>query len=366
MLGAPPYRKLHYDSQVLSKRHPDRHEARVADNVSHGFGNISIPRLVDFLMNAASEDSNDLMDEAAQTAAADRRDALRILLSLICDLKSKATAITEGAIAPVGFMMEADRDDGVRSYAAQVLGSLLSVYQGRLMAESTGVVANLRKAMFDSSSAVRFEACRAILSLTDDIMGVNTVVENKLVVDIVAALDDVTPAVQEVALHALSNVLREEDSATEVALGKSLVSTLLKILKQGDLADDLVLYTTLCLQHVGNLREGKERILRDGAIPLLTLLLDHPYESVRAAAVGCMMVTSINVQAKAEMKDVALVRLGQLVLEDPDDTARHHATATLQHICELPAGRQALVDTFGHGEGRAVVALVLGDPTYFK
>jgi len=153
MLGAPPYRNLHYDSQVLSKRHPDKREVRVQDNVTHGYGNISIPRLVDFVMNAASEDSNDITDDAGSSAA-DRRDALRILLSLIGDLKAKATAITEGAIAPVGFMMEADQDDGVRSYAAQVLSSLLSVYQGRLMVESTGVVANLRKAMFDSSRAI--------------------------------------------------------------------------------------------------------------------------------------------------------------------------------------------------------------------
>ena len=34
--------------------------------------------------------------------------------------QAKSTAISEGAIAPVGFMMEADLDEGVRSYAAQV------------------------------------------------------------------------------------------------------------------------------------------------------------------------------------------------------------------------------------------------------
>jgi len=197
-------------------------------------------------------------------------------------------------------------------------------------------------------------------------MGVRTVVENKLVVDIVSALDDETPAVQEIALHALSNVLREDDSATTVSLEKGLVSTLIKLLKQGDVADQLVWFATLCLQHVGNVREGKERLLRDSACPLLVLLLDHPYEAVRAAAAGCLMVVSINVEAKKELTKMALLRLGQLVLEDPDDTARHHATATLQHICELPAGREALVATFGQGEGRAVVALVLGDPTYFK
>merc|ERR1711861_41157 len=120
MLGAPPYRNLHYDSDVLSARHPDRLQGRQADGVSHAYGNISIPRLVDFLMRAASEDSSD------------------ILLSLICDLKAKSTAISEGAIAPVGFMMEADLDEGVRSCAAQVLGSLLSVYQGRVAVETTG------------------------------------------------------------------------------------------------------------------------------------------------------------------------------------------------------------------------------------
>ena len=46
---------------------------------------------------------------------------------------------------------EADQDEGVRANAAQVLGSLLTVYQGRKMVESTGVVSNLRKALFDSS-----------------------------------------------------------------------------------------------------------------------------------------------------------------------------------------------------------------------
>jgi len=298
--------------------------------------------------------------------AADRRDVLRILLSLICDLKSKATAITEGAIAPVGFMMEADTDDGVRMHAAQVLASLLTVYQGRLMVESTGVVANLRKALFDASGAVRFEASRAILSLSDDILGVRTIVENKLVADIVSAIDDTTPAVQEVALHALANVLREDDAAIVVGLEKQLVSTLVKLLKQGDVADELVRYATLCLQHVASLREGKESIIRDGACYILTLLLDHPYEAVRAAAAGCMMSTSINIEAKSILNELALAKLGELVLHDPDDTARHHATATLQHICELPAGREALLTQLGHGDGRAVVALVLGDPTYFK
>merc|ERR1711977_238705 len=99
------------------------------------------------------------------------------------------------------------------------------------------------------------------------------------------------PAVQETSLHALANVLREDDSACQVALEKNLVSTLVKILKQGDLADELVRYATLCFQHVSNLHEGKQRILHDGACYLLTLLLDHPYEAVRAAAVGCMMST---------------------------------------------------------------------------
>ena len=57
----------------------------------------------------------------------------------------------------------------------------------------------------------------------------------------------------------------------------------------------------------------------------------------RAAAAGCMMVVSINVEAKGVLKDLSMLKLGHLVLEDPDDTARHHATATLQHICELPS-----------------------------
>merc|ERR1712166_1503035 len=337
----------------------------MGDNVTHGYGNISIPRLVDFLMRAASEDSSDI-DDDTRVSAADRRDALRILLSLICDLKAKSTAISEGAIAPVGFMMEADQDEGVRANAAQVLGSLLTVYQGRKMVESTGVVSNLRKALFDSSEDVRFKSCGAILSLTDDIIGVNIVVEHKLVIDIVAALDDVTMAVQETALQALANVLREDDSAIKTALDQSVVATLLKLLKQGDVADKLVHYATLCLQHLGNIHEGKERILRDGALSIVHLLLDHPYEAIRAAAAGCMMVVSINVEAKGVLKDLSMLKLGHLVLEDPDDTARHHATATLQHICELPAGREALVDAFGVGEGRAIVALVLGDPTYFK
>merc|ERR1719446_806833 len=228
MLGTPPYRNLFRSSNVLSNRHPDRHEQRTQDNVTHGYGNISIPRLVDFVMNAASEDSND----EPTVSATDRRDALRILLSLICDLKAKSVAISEGAIAPVGFMMEADNDEGVRAYAAQVLGSLLSVYQGRVAVETTGVVANLRRALQDSVGQVRLEACQAVLSLSDDIMGVRTIVENGLVVDLVKTLDDAAATVQEVAFHALSNVLREDDAAIEQALANQMVATVVKILKQ--------------------------------------------------------------------------------------------------------------------------------------
>merc|ERR1711988_1738726 len=197
-------------------------------------------------MRAASEDSSDI-DDDARVSAADRRDALRILLSLICDLKAKSTAVSEGAIAPVGFMMEADNDEGVRAYAAQVLGSLLSVYQGRVAVETTGVLANLRRALQDSVGQVRLEACQAVLSLSDDIMGVRTVVENGLVVDLVKALDDVNCTVQEVALHTLSNVLREDDTAVQQALQNEMVATVVKILKQGEVADELVLYATLCL-----------------------------------------------------------------------------------------------------------------------
>lgn len=365
MLGAPPYRNLHYDSDVLSARHPDKQQGRVSDAVSHAYGNISIPRLVDFLMRAASEDSSDI-DDDTRVSAADRRDALRILLSLICDLKAKSTAISEGAIAPVGFMMEADMDEGVRSYAAQVLASLLSVYQGRVAVETTGVVANLRKALTDPAGQVRLEACRAVLSLSDDIMGVRTVVENGLVVDLVKTLDDAAATVQEVAFHALSNVLREDDAAIEQALQNEMVATLVRILKQGEVADELVLFATLCLQHIANLHAGKAKELQDGAVPILTLLLDHYYEKVRAAAAGTLMVITINVTGKKVVREHAMERLGVLVLQDPDDTARHHATAALQHICEAPDGRKALIEMFGQGEGRSVVALVLGDPQYFK
>jgi len=365
MLGAPPYRNLHYDSSVLAARHPDKQEQRRPDNVSHAYGNISIPKLVEFLMRAASEDSSDI-DDDTRVSAADRRDALRILLSLICDLKSKATAITEGTIAPVGFMMEADMDEGVRAYAAQVLASLLSVYQGRLAVETTGVVANLRRALQDPIAQVRLEACKAVLSLSDDIMGVRTIVDNQLVVDLVKALDDETPTVQEVAFHTLSNVLREDDSAVLTVLQHEMVATMVKVLKQGDLADELVLFASLCMQHVASLHEGKKQLLKDGAVTILTLLLDHYYEKVRAASAGALMSITINVEAKTVVREIAMDRLGQLVLEDPDDTARHHATAALQHICEAPDGRKQLVETFGQGEGRAVVALVLGDPQYFK
>jgi len=365
MLGAPPYRNLHYDSNVLSARHPDRHEARSAENVSHAYGNISIPRLVDFLMRAASEDSSDI-DDDTRVSASDRRDALRILLSLICDLKSKSTAISEGAIAPVGFMMEADLDEGVRACAAQVLGSLLSVFQGRVAVETTGVVANLRRALQDPMGQVRLESCRAVLSLSDDIMGVRTIVENGLVVDLVKALDDDTATIQEVALHTLSNVLREDDAAVNTALQNEMVATLVKLLKQGAVADELVLYATLCLQHIANLHDGKKQQLKDRAIPVLTLLLEHHYEKVRAAAAGTFMGLTINVDAKRIVREEAMERLGMLVLQDPDDTARHHATAALQQICEDPLGRKELVEMFGQGEGRAVVALVLGDPQYFK
>merc|ERR1711988_898833 len=208
-------------------------------------------------MRAASEDSSDI-DDDTRVSAADRRDALRILLSLICDLKAKATAITEGTIAPVGFMMEADMDEGVRAYAAQVLASLLSVYQGRLAVETTGVVANLRRALQDPIAQVRLEACKAVLSLSDDIMGVRTIVDNQLVVDLVKALDDETPTVQEVAFHTLSNVLREDDSAVLTVLQHEMVATMVKVLKQGDLADELVLFASLCMQHVASLHEGKK------------------------------------------------------------------------------------------------------------
>merc|ERR1711988_67869 len=237
-------------------------------------------------MRAASEDSSDI-DDDTRVSATDRRDALRILLSLICDLKAKSTAISEGAIAPVGFMMEAGLDEGVRACAAQVLGSLLGVFQGRVAVETTGVVANLRRALQDPMGQVRLEACRAVLSLSDDIMGVRTIVENGLVVDLVKALDDSTQTVQEVAFHTLSSVLREDDSAIQTALQNEMVATLVKILKQGELADELVLYATLCLQHIANLHEGKEKQLQDGAVPVLTLLLEHYYEKIRAAAAGC-------------------------------------------------------------------------------
>ena len=52
--------------------------------------------------------------------------------------------------------------------------------------------------------------------------------------------------------------LREDDSAILTSLEKHLVATLVKILKQGDVADKMVLYATLCMQHVGSLHEGKE------------------------------------------------------------------------------------------------------------
>lgn len=364
MLGAPPYRKLHYDSDVLAARHPDKHAQQQADSVSHAYGNISIPRLVDFLMRAASEDNS--IDEEGGVSAADRRDALRILLSLICDLKAKATAISEGAIAPVGFMMEADLDEVVRSYAAQVLGSLLSVYQGRVAVETTGVVANLRRALQDSVGEVRLEACKSILSLSDDIMGVRTIAENGLVVDLVKALDDELSTVQEVALQTLSNILREDDNAIVQALENEMVTTVVKMLKSGDVADQLVLFATLCMQHMANLHAGKERMISDGAVPLLTLLLEHYYDKVRTAAAGTLMVVTVNIQGKTVVKEHAMERLGLLVLNDPDDTARHHATAALQHICEHPQCRKDFLAMFGQGEGRAVVALVLGDPAYFK
>merc|ERR1712199_91408 len=108
-------------------------------------------------------------------------------------------------------------------------GSLLSVYLGRVAVETTGVVANLRRALQDSVGQVRLEACQAVLSLSDDIMGVRTVVENGLVVDLVKALDDATATVQEVAFHTLSNVLREDDSAIETALKNQMVATLVKL-----------------------------------------------------------------------------------------------------------------------------------------
>merc|ERR1712100_653861 len=115
-------------------------------------------------------------------------------------------------------------------------------------------------------------------------MGVRTVVENGLVVDLVKALDDVNCTVQEVALHTLSNVLREDDAAIETALKNEMVATLVKLLKQGAVADELVLYATLCLQHIANLHDGKKQQLKDRAIPVLTLLLEHHYEKVREAA----------------------------------------------------------------------------------
>jgi hypothetical protein len=95
------------------------------------------------------------------------------------------------------------------------------------------------------------------------------------------SLGDEAATVQEVAFHTLSNVLREDDSAITQALSNEMVATLVKILKKGDVADELVLYATLCLQHMANLHEGKERELRDGAVPLLALLLDHYYDKVQ-------------------------------------------------------------------------------------
>jgi len=170
----------------------------------------------------------------------------------------------------------------------------------------------------------------------------------------------------EVALQTLSNVMREDDNAIVQALENEMVATLVKILKSGDVADQLVLFAGLCMQHMANLHAGKEKMIRDGAVPILTLLLDHYYDKVRTSAAGTLMVITVNIEGKSVVKEHAMERLGLLVLHDPDDTARHHATAALQHICEHPQGRKDFLAMFGEGEGRGVVALVLGDPAYFK
>ena len=369
MITSVSQKTNHESSEQLSSLHPyfpEAHAAFFAGNVDpyqveRAFGNRAVPKLAKLL-------------EFSELPHESRCTALRVMVALTGEQNKKQEAIREGAVASCTDICARGVEDAtssptdVREQATLVLASLASAPQSQPRFDKSSTIAALTGTLQAKESKVREAAALALLNYSTSRAGADMIVacsqmENVQTIKfMVQALIEPSALVSLYLVSALGNICRYAEG-TELALNAGIVAKLVEMLDAAPTSDMEIplgspipgtpagtrLQTLNTMWNTGNHLRGKEDLIEQNAVSVITAALDDCSADVRRCASGALMALSVDEGGKSAIMEQSLEQLPPLLL-DEDNAVRKNARIAIVHSSENRSARfmfvQQLIKTW--------------------
>ena len=386
MLQSVSMKTNHESSEQLSSHHPyfpEEHAAFFAADVDpyqveRAFGDRAVPKL------AALLQFQELPHDSKTTA-------LRVMVALTGEQSRKQEAIREGAVASCtgicarGVADSTSSPAAVREQATLVLASLANAPQCQPRFDKSSTIAALTGTLQAEEASVREAAALALLNFSTSRAGSNMIVLCSQMEDVqtikimVQALIEPSALVSLYLVSALGNICRYSEG-TELALQAGIVEKLVDMLSAAPPSDNEIpvgspisgtpagtrLQTLNTLWNAGNHLRGKEELIEQGAVHVVTSALSDPSTAVRRCASGALMALSVDEGGKSAIMEHSLEQLPRLLL-DADIAVRKNARIAIVHASENRMARfmfvQQLIQTWpgSVGQSSELVLRVFGE-----
>ena len=359
----------HVSSEQLSSLHPyfpEEHAAFFSSDVDpyqveRAFGDRAIPKLAALL-------------QFSELPHASKATALRVMVALTGEQNRKQEAIREGAVSSCtdicarGVVESSSSPSAVREQATLVLASLATAPQSQPRFDKSSTIAALTGTLQAEEANVREAAALALLNFSTSRAGTNMIVANSQMKDVqtikimVQALIEPSALVSLYLVSALGNICRYSEG-TELALSAGIVEKLVDMLSAAPPSDNEIpidspisgtpagtrLQTLNTMWNAGNHLRGKEELIEQGAVPVITTALNDVSSAVRRCASGALMTLSVDEGGKSAIMEHSLEQLPKLLL-DEHESVRENARICIVHASENRMARlmfvQQLIQTW--------------------
>lgn len=294
--------------------------------VRTAYGRRSLQKLSEELTSEENKDVDALMH------------SLHSLMDLMHNPEKVSEGIRIGIVSKLTAILKHENDE-LRRYASHILQIIAGHAVGRRALISSGTIDQLIALFDDSVPVVRQNTHLALKMEASSSEGAKAIVKSDFTGKIVKCLGKEDIELQVIILDTLNSCITSDP---EPALREGAMKILTDLLESNceeikEKAADCI--TGLCVSF-----RGKSEACSIGAIPKLVALLSTTDPGVRAAAAGTLMSITIINEGKSQALETECAPALTAMVSEEDHLSKLNAIKAITNLAEHPRGRML----FGH------------------
>eukprot|EP00794_Sanderia_malayensis_P016651 gene16651-18341_t len=263
--------------------------------------------------------------------------ALVALCEVLHDPEKISESIRVGIVESLKTLLN-DKDPTVRIKTTEALYIMAGHAIGRDAIINQKVIVPLSKLFKDEVYKARIQSHKAILMASQSPPGPEGIVEANLVPVLVASLPTEEDEIKELILDSLHYCMKID---TAQALKNNAMQIFTVLLQHTD-----VVIRAKAARDIMDLSfplDGKDAACDVGTVPILCMLLEDKSTEVRASAAGALMAISITTKGKYAAIDAGAISRLVAILQDESSEVRLNTLKTITELSEAPKGRAQLL-----------------------